>query len=407
MGRLIYVAAVLSIVCMHKLQLCCLNCFALEVCMLPPITNGKLVSNSRTLFKAGETASINFTCNTTYSPVNPTTTCQSDRTWNPQPQCSEITCAVPVLTNGYYKSNDVVVASGTHVNYQSNITPYCIDGYVLTSSTQMTCQDDGQFSGSSPKCTQITCDSLPQSFDNGRYEGGGISSPYQYNQAISPVCNTGFYLEHGTERRCEEVNSWSGVTPICSPITCTLPSTFINGKYNEIQASYPYGSILVPLCNKGHYIANNVTQRVCLNKNVWSGSEPICQKIWCSDSFPVEHGTTNSNNSKYEFGTVITVSCYNGYEPSNGITSMACLEDGTWDQLSLQCIKVLCNDTRDVEHEAILTYPQLAFGDIGKASYNSTFFNLASGSLQMNCSFGRRLSWITTPEFGNEIKRIS
>jgi len=391
---------------MHKLQLCCLNCFALEVCMLPPITNGKLVSNSRTLFKAGETAAINFTCNTNYSPENPTTTCQSDRTWNPQPQCSEITCIIPALTNGHYTSNDVVAASGTHVNYQSNITPSCVDGYVLTSSTQMTCQDDGQFSGSSPKCTQITCDSLPLSFDNGIYEGGGIPSPYQYNQVIFPVCNTGFYLEHGTERRCVRVNAWSGVVPVCSLITCNLPNTLLNVKYNGSQVLYPYGSILVPFCDKGYYLVNNVTERVCTEKDKWSGSDPICRFhelhaiILCTTPLRIEHGALSSNNMLYVYNTVVTVLCDRGYEPANGIASMSCLEDGTWSPLSLECTKILCNDTRDVESDVIHTYPQLAFGDIGEASSNLTFFNLISGSLQMSCSSERRLFWINTPEFG-------
>jgi len=206
----------------------------LEVCLLPAITKGQLVSNSRTLFKAGESVTINFTCNTNYFPENPTTTCQSDRTWDPRPQCSDITCAVPVLTNGYYKSNEDVVANGTQVNYQSTITPFCLDGFTLTSSIQRTCQDNS------------------------------------------------------------------------------------------------------------------------------------------------------------------TIGC----KPTPGLTSMSCLEDRTWGPLSLQCTKVLCNDTRDVEHNVIQIYPQLAFGDIGEASYNSTFFNLISGSLQMSCSSRGRLSWIAPPEFG-------
>jgi len=145
-------------------------------------------------------------------------------------------------------------------------------------------------SGNATACSLIQCYRLPQAFDNEKHETHGNLYPYQYNQVISPVCNTRFYLEHGTERRCVGVNTWSKVDPSCSPVTCILPKAFVNGKYNSSRDKYPYGSKLVPLCDKGHYLVSNVTERVCNDKDVWSGSDPVCQKVRCTDPLLIENG---------------------------------------------------------------------------------------------------------------------
>jgi len=369
---------------------------------MPSITNGKLSTNDNTVRKAGETVHVNFTCNNNLSPVNHITTCQSDRTWNPNPSCSNITCVVPTLNYGYYMSNNITMSVNTSVAHQSVITPYCFDGYALNISAYnyLTCQNDSQWSGQAHSCTPITCNNTPEVFVNGIYDIGGNTSTFQYNHYILPKCNIGFYLQNGTERRCNGINSWSGESPVCSEITCISPNVFTNGRYNGSQTNYSYGTVLVPLCDKGHYIANNVTERACEENDIWKWEDPVCQIVQCTEPQPVEHGSLNSSHEhQYEYKTIITLTCDIGYEPANGITNASCLDTGSWDSM-LQCVKLQCNNTSDVEHAAIQTYPLLAFGDVEEATYNATFFNLMTGSLKINCSLERRLSWIDPPQFG-------
>jgi len=138
---------------------------------MPYITNGELTTNGKTIMKSGETVLVNFTCNTNILLVNSITTCQRDRTRNPQPSCSDIECIVPSLTYGYYVSN--AINANSNLTYQSTITPYCFDGYALESSASLTCQNKSQWSGESPSCTPITCGTTPEAFGNGRYNTGG------------------------------------------------------------------------------------------------------------------------------------------------------------------------------------------------------------------------------------------
>jgi len=371
-----------------------------EICILPTISNGQIVSNGRKVFKSNETVYMNFTCNSNFSSLNHITTCQPDRTWNPLPVCSKITCVVPTILEGYYMSNGTIVYPLFRVAYQSTLTPYCYDGFALSSSARLTCKNDSQWSGELPSCTPITCNRLPKAFDNGIYDTGGNMTMFQYNQSILPICSVGFYLQNGTERRCKGINRWSGESPVCSEITCISPDAFINGRYNGSHTNYSYGTVLVPLCYKGHYIANNVTKRACEENDIWSWEDPVCQIVQCTEHQPVEHGSLiSSHDHQFEYKTIITLTCDIGYEPANRITNASCLDTGSWDSM-LRCVKLQCNNTSDVEHAAIQTYPLLAFGDVEEATYNATFFNLMTGSLKIKCSLERKLTWIDPPQFG-------
>jgi len=91
------------------------------------------------------------------------------------------------------------------------------------------------------------------------------------------------------------------------------------------------------------------------------------------------------------------------------LTSLAmltCTNNGKWSRqplnaLPLQCVKARCNDTSDVQHKAIQSYPLLVFGDVRDVTYNTSFFHLQNGSLKVTCLPNRKMSWVLQPSFGN------
>jgi len=378
-------------------RLCFICSYPIEVCSPLIVGNGQLETNGKTWFKPSDQVSIN--CDNPYVPAYTTTTCQTNRSWSPQPSCTEVTCTVPALSNGQYHLNQNAVAIGTVVGYPSAITPSCSIGFEPIPNIQRSCQIDGRWSGQQPTCTEISCTSLPPMFDNGRYDAGGKMSPFDFDQAIMPVCNPGFYLDQGGERRCYGSNFWSGDIPGCFSITCKSPSEFNYGAYNGSQAIYPFGSVLTPTCDKGYNFLNGVHTRTCVEKDTWNGTSPLCQIVQCPDPQPGTYGTIINDNKTYGYGTSITLACNRGYESTTGIMNSTCLEDGTWSSI-LQCVPVICKDSRGVEHEAIPSYPFPAYGEIVSVEYNSTFFIILNGSLQVNCSDARRLAWIDKPYFG-------
>ena len=376
--------------------------FHLEVCSLPTFDNGRLTTNTLGLYKSGD--QVQIICDPPFAPAVQTTTCQRDRTWDPQPSCTEVTCTVPALENGYYSSNQQRIASGSLVAYPSPIVPHCVVGYTPTPNTSRICQNNQQWSDRPPTCVTITCNTLPPPFANGTYTTGVKIAPYSYNHEIIPTCNTGYYHQNGDTRKCTDVDFWSGQSPVCLQITCKSPNNFTHGFYNSSQPVYQFGSALLAACDMGYKLTSTNNLRVCVQNNHWNGDEPVCEIVQCMPPSSIENGTLNPNSSTFEYRKTITLKCNDGYEAENGRTTMTCLHDGTWDLTSLKCNPVRCNDTNDVQHDVVQGYPPVAFGQVGEVTYNSTFFNLKNGSLQVQCSSERKLSWIIKPEFGEQVK---
>ena len=63
----------------------------------------------------------------------------------------------------------------------------------------------------------------------------------------------------------------------------------------------------------------------------------------------------------------------------------------------------MCNDTSDVQHESIDSYPVLDIGEHANVSFNSKMFYLITGSDEVECSTSKRLAWINAPHFGKTI----
>jgi len=321
-------------------------------------------------FKTGH--EVSFSCNEGFSSPHSTTTCQATRVWSPPPVCTEVTCTVPHLGNGRY----AVMYDNREANeiepYNTWIISVCNDGYTRSSITILVrkCGSDGQWSGNEVYCDPIVCKRLPDTFDHGKYESRGTTTPFPYNHEITAVCDYGYHLTQPATRRCIESNTWNGTDPECQRITCRFPAQFNNGQYNGSRQAYAFGTVLLPTCHTGYYMSNNVEQRVCERPDSWSGSEPVCEKIVRCETPTVLNGNF-SRQISYKYRDTISIQCDQGYEIKDGSGTRTCQADGTWNENPMQCFKILCNDTSDVRHEHIDLYPALAIGENGRVSYNS------------------------------------
>jgi len=249
------------------------------------------------------------------------------------------------------------------------------------------------------KCLRITC-SPPNPTIHGQYNGSQHS--YDYGIIIVLKCNIGYYVSNNaiTNRKCEAKDTWSGYDPVCQRITCLQPNTIANRRYDSSQTSYDFGSVMSPICDEGYNMANNVIERVCEGINKWSGDDPHCTLVACNTHVSIGNGWLTPNQQNYNYNTTVELSCHDGYEVKDGPSRRTCLEDGSWGNLPLQCIKIICNDTSNVSHESINKYPSISFGEVGNVTYNYSFFHLKDGFTEGNCSANRRFSWTKSPEIG-------
>jgi len=388
----------------------CKHINVLEACEPPSYIYSGSVLGTNKNYKPGEGVTIK--CNQHYILTNSDTTCQPESTWAPTPSCAYYlyVCNLPSVDNqyGFFTVDRHKVftsqAHGTTIQLQ------CSAGYTpSTSTTSLTCQKGGNWSGSVPSCIKIYCNHISY-IANGSYEGVG-NPPYDSSIEITPVCDEGFFNEGSTEkRRCTGINKWSGTDPICSRITCSgfSPNLIANGRYNGSFQTYDYGTILVPTCKTGFYISNNATTRVCQGPSEWSGLHPVCTVVRCPAPVPVLNGIFDPPimDSSYAYKTSFQILCSKGYEEINGVTTITCADDTTWDPSTPRCNKIRCNNTYTVQHEAVNSYPALAFDEVGDVSYNSTYYVLTRGSLEVICSIERKLNWIAEPYFGMSMKYV-
>jgi len=271
---------------------------------------------------------------------------------------------------------------------------------MVGSGVNRRCVANDTWSGEDPSCERITCPA-PNPVNNGVYNGS--QTAYDYGIILVLTCERGYYSSNSADkyRKCDGKDRWSGNDPICQRITCGLPNRIYYGRYSiPYQRSYDFGTVITPICDEGYRIANDVTERVCEEPNRWSGDEPQCTLVTCNKPTSIENGLVMPDQQIYNYSTVIHLRCNEGYEVKDGVQHRRCLEDGSWGAVSLQCVKVVCNDTADVQHEYINTYPNLTFGEVGNVTYDSMFFHLVEGSTEVNCLTDRRLVWTRTPLFG-------
>ena len=180
------------------------------------------------------------------------------------------------------------------------------------------------------------------SFDHGHIVSNG-KNIFKSGEQATVTCDSN-YAPVYTSTTCQSDRSWSPL-PSCITVTCTVPA-LLEGQYYLNQnvvaqgAALGFQSVITPSCGIG-YLPTPDTQRTCQVNGQWSGQQPNCTKI-------------------------------------------ICYIDG-------------------VRHKAIYSYPSLAIGEIADVSYNTSIFNLKNGSLQVECTTERILTWIHKPYFGINI----
>jgi len=111
---------------------------------------------------------------------------------------------------------------------------------------------------------------------------------------------------------------------------------------------------------------------------------------------------SGSKETIFKPGKSVTVTCDAGYDAINSPST--CHEDRTW-KPAPDCVDVTCREIPDnmKQEEAILDFPELIVGEVANVTYNSTFYHLAGGSVELRCTATRELAWIASPVFGKTL----
>ncbi|XP_064386674.1 sushi, von Willebrand factor type A, EGF and pentraxin domain-containing protein 1-like [Halichondria panicea] len=321
-------------------------CANLVVCLsLPPLTNGIVSYNDSTL---GLYTVATHSCDTGYTLNGDTTrTCGNDGMWSePAPSSCERICSdLPLLTNGMIFYSGTGSANNRPVDTVATFS--CDTGYTLNGGATKTCESDGMWSGLDPVCQRI-CSDLPL-LTNGIifYSGTGSTNNRPVDTVVTFSCDTGYTLNGGATKTCESDGMWSGLDPVCQRICSDLP-LLTNGMifYSGTGSANnrPVDTVATFSCDTG-YTLNGGATKICESDGMWSGLDPVCQRI-CSDLPSLTNGMISysgagsANNRPVD--TVATFSCDTGYT-LNGGTTKTCESDGMWSGLDPVCQRI-CSD---------------------------------------------------------------
>ncbi|XP_042194838.1 CUB and sushi domain-containing protein 1 [Callorhinchus milii] len=279
---------------------------------------------------------VSFTCimgYTLYGAVR--AQCQSNGQWsNLLPTCKVVNCSDPLhIENGVRR---VQLNIAQRFRYASSVSYECSPGYYLLGSNVLTCQGDGSWDRSLPRCLLVTC-GHPGVPPNAEMSG----NQYTAGSTVRYHCNRRNLIGNST-RMCQLDGRWSGSQPHCSGDShglCGDPG--IPARGIRLGENFRVKNVIRFTCEAG-YALRGSPERVCQPNSTWSGIQPECQAVSCGNP-----GTPRNARILVSTGLVfsssITYACRQGFY-SPGLLTRHCTVNGTWTNAPPECKVINCGD---------------------------------------------------------------
>lgn len=172
-------------------------------CPIPVLKNGRVVSYRRR--SSAQTCTYFYGDSITYMCREKDqfqSSCQSDGSWSPEPNCENSCIYPPNIAHGSY--DKVKSFFGEEVKYT------CHPGYTLVGTSTLSC-NRGRWSAQAPQCKALC--QRPE-VKHGKLSR--IQSQYQEQDRITVQCNTGYQLVgNHSIITCSEDRTWSPEVPRC------------------------------------------------------------------------------------------------------------------------------------------------------------------------------------------------
>ena len=335
-----------------------------------PIPYGTVAGSEREIG-----AEITYSCYDGYQLIGERVrNCTEDGDWSGNsPYCQEtIECDKPsdVISNGRMVSSNF--SAGATIHY------VCDDGYFVDGPTDRTCQSDGHWDNPIPVCEKVQCP-RPLRPAHSRVEG----FEYRFRERVTYSCQAGYQLIGPSERFCQANKTWSGSNPRCDPVECSQPSDLTNGEI--LLEGLLYRNVVRYQCDPG-YRLEGVGARECGADGKWTGNEPRCIRITCSQPPSVEFGFPM--NDQWNPGDEVGYACDEGYQLLQS-ERLSCSETGNFTGVQPRCEKIECPELQTIPN-ASLYAPGNGLDDVAKYTCHQGFELV--GAAELICTENRTWS---------------
>ncbi|XP_042369307.1 complement factor H-like [Plectropomus leopardus] len=256
------------------------------------------------------------------------------------PVCEAQQCPVILV-----KDNVLVYGDLEEATYGNVVRFSCKSSTeVLVGSSELYCDENGDWSGTVPKCQEITC-TVPH-IKNGHVPGD--IQEYKEHDILQYECDHGYTSAEERSSKCTKLGQraeWSP-TPACEPIKCKLTLQTLEGTSYEpaYRNLFSPGETLTVTCGQKYWISNphDITAvTTCKEDGKWTIT-PVCQEVRCSNRRP-----DHVYNWNIYWGQIITLDqttnywCRAGYKRTSTTGWAKCTRDG-WKPDPL-CEEIKCN----------------------------------------------------------------
>ncbi|XP_028910838.1 sushi, von Willebrand factor type A, EGF and pentraxin domain-containing protein 1 isoform X8 [Ornithorhynchus anatinus] len=302
--------------------------------------------------------------------------CQENKQWSGVlAVCKRASCGPPEdIENGSVQ--------GQAFLFEDEVLYTCNQGYELQGPSRRICHVNKKWSPSAPTCVSIICES-PPSVENAFFTSMGNA----YQNSIAFVCNPGYHLVGPPNIMCLANRTWSRPFPSCEETKCEVPIGLVNGK--TAYENNTVGSKVTYSCNRGYSLEGEHSAE-CTASGIWTYPAPFCKPNPCPVPFIIPENAVLSETEFY-VGQNVSVKCREGYM-LQGQAVITCSPDETWTPTSAKCEKISCGPPTHIEN-AIARGTSYQYGDLITYSCYSGY--MLEGSLRSVCLENR--TWTPPP----------
>ena len=310
------------------------NCLPVSCGEPPKLLHGFLQGPSNMTFGSV----IRYHCQLGYELINSEQIiCKADKAWSkPFPRCEPITCEYP----------DTPSDGNVHINgisFKNEVRYACSEGFRLSGHEIRTCLPDQTWSGQTPRCEPVVCETPPEiEHSTWSRDTNDVSKGFVYGMIIQYTCDKGYVLSSDNMAICGSDGTWNMTSyTICQIVVCQVPDLIPNGQWNA--TGFEYRSIITYQCNRGYEIIGS-SRATCNGNGHWSKAPPTCQLVTC----PILDAPINGMMSGgYRYNDILTFGCHDTYE-LRGSDQLTCTENGTWDHPAPICQHESCGRPPDL-----------------------------------------------------------
>ncbi|XP_066503179.1 complement factor H-like [Hoplias malabaricus] len=296
-------------------------------CELPAdIPNGRYDIVNGTDFVFGST--IKYICHEGYHMMSrvDTRTCLAGGWDNHLPVCEELSCVLPET-----ESNVIVVDLpdyGNVLRYGYRLQFTCNSpGLKLLGPKEVTCQENGEWTSSPPRCEDVTCDIQWISSRVSVYGLPEKNAPMKYGHKLHFSCSHPETILNGpSEVTCSTGGTWSSPFPTCEESrACGSPPSFGFAKLTKpLKDTYKHGESIKYTCQE--YYKMEGSAHMSCNQGTWTGS--IKCLSFCllmeddMDDRKIQPARYKKQSYRIYHGNYIVFKCQDRRQPKRGSVDM-------------------------------------------------------------------------------------